>query len=239
MNYQSLVYPKSVRPLSTNNLSNNVNKQRIRCSLCDSLLKSSTSHRYFLLGKSIHENLDQGITYGECCQRYLNENYQVEKFHMICPKCCQNLQEVYSLHKNAEELKEKLRQTLYKTKRLNRTHHSRVNFLRFNDNISSSPFPTMATDDNNIQITIKEEIDSEQIPIDLKQSTIPVSETVIANTPCDLSNNQRIHNNSYALKMSHESIDNNHEITNGSKIKTHVDIFIGFFCFYFIIFFLF
>jgi hypothetical protein len=230
-----IVYPKSVRPLSTNNLSNGVNKHRVRCSLCDSLLKASTTHRYFLMGKSAHDNLDKDITYGECCQRYLNSTYELDKFHMICPKCCENLQQVYSLHKNAEELTEKLRHTWYKTKRLNRTRHSRFNLLRLNENISSSssspPLPTIATDDN-ITITVKEEVEMEQIPSDIK-TPIAVSESILANTPYDLSNNQRIHKNSYSSKMSHPSIDTNHEITNGSNMQPHVNFIDIYFIKYF------
>ncbi len=78
------MYPKSVRPLSTNNMINGVTKQRIRCSLCDSLLKASTSHRYLLTGKSIRDNLDKDITYGECCKRYLkNDAYESKKFVIL------------------------------------------------------------------------------------------------------------------------------------------------------------
>jgi hypothetical protein len=179
------------------------------------------------MGKFAHDNLNKDITYGECCQRYLNESYESDKCHMICPKCCQNLQQVYSLHKNAEQLTEKIRHTWHKTKRLNRTRHPRLNLSRFNENILSSPLPTIATDDN-ITITIKEELEIDHIPSNIKtsmdQSPIPVSESVLANTPYDLSNNQRIHNNNlYSLKMSHQSIDNNHEIINGSKMKPSVN----------------
>jgi len=220
-----IVYPKSVRQLSTNGLSNGINKQRVRCSLCDSLLKASTAHRYLLMGKSAHDNLDKNITYGECCQRYLNETYESDKLHMLCPKCCHNLQQVYSLHKNAEELTEKIRHTWYKTKRLNRTRHSRFNLSKINENNLSSPLPTIVTDDN-IIITIKEEF--EQIPSDIKtpinQSQIAVSESVLANIPYDLPNTQHINNNLYSLKMSHQSIDNNHEIPNGLKIKPRVNL---------------
>ncbi len=174
------------------------------------------------MGKSAQENLDENLTYGECCQRYLNESYESDKLQMICPKCCQNLQQVYSLHKNAQELTEKIRHTWSKTKRLNRTRHARWNFSR----TSSSPsLPTIATDENPI-ITIKEEMQIDQIPSNIKisteQSSITVSESVLANTPYDLSNNQRIHQNSFLSKIPHQPIDNNHEMTNGMKTKSGV-----------------
>ncbi|CAF3738499.1 unnamed protein product [Rotaria sp. Silwood1] len=218
-----LEYPKSVRQLSTNKISNYVNKQRIRCSLCDSLLKASTSHRYLLTGKSIHDNLDKNITYNECCQRYLNGTYESDKLQMICPKCCHDLQRVYSLHKDAEELTKKIHHTWCKTKRLNRTRHSHLTLISTNENLSSSPLPTTATDDN-ITIIVKEELDIEQVPSDIKtpieQSPITVSETVLANTSYDLRNTQHIHNKINTLKASHQSNDNNNqEILNESISK--------------------
>ncbi|CAF0793971.1 unnamed protein product [Rotaria sordida] len=221
MKYKQL-YPKSVRQLSTNKISNCINKQRVRCSLCDSLLKTSTSHRYLLTGKSIHDNLDKNITYNECCQRYLNGAYESDKLQMICPKCCQDLQRVYLLHKDAEELTKKIRHTWYKTKRLNRARYSHSTLSTTNENISSSPLPTIATDDN-ITITIKEELDIEQVPTDIKipieQSPISVSETVLANTSYDLPNSQHIHNKKHILKVSHQTNDINQEITNASRNK--------------------
>ncbi|UJR14919.1 hypothetical protein I4U23_001902 [Adineta vaga] len=118
MKYKQL-YPKSLR---TNHL---FHKQHQRCSLCDRLLKIQ---RYMTIGKSIHESIvinnQKTITYGECCQRYLKEKSLMNKLHIICLKCCNNLQHVYSLHLDAEELTEKLRRTCYKTKRLQRIRHS-------------------------------------------------------------------------------------------------------------------
>jgi hypothetical protein len=77
------------------------------------------------MGKSIHEkiiinNNKTSITYAECYKRYLNETSISDKLHMICPKCCQQLQRVHSLHLDAEELTKKICCTLRKTKRLNR-----------------------------------------------------------------------------------------------------------------------
>jgi hypothetical protein len=95
-----------------------------------------------------------------------------------------------------------------------------LNCLRSNENISSSPLATSATDEN-ITITIKEELETEQIPSTANALT-PVSESVLANTPYDLSNNQRIFNNSYTVKIPHQPVDNNHEITNGLNIKPRV-----------------
>ncbi len=222
------MYPKSVRPLSTNNMINGVTKQRIRCSLCDSLLKASTSHRYLLTGKSIHDNLDKDITYGECCKRYLkNDAYESHKLQMICPKCCHNLQQIYSLHKDAEQLTEKIRHTWYKTKRLNRAGHSRFTLSRINENISSSPLPATATDDN-ITITIKEELETDDIPSNIKtsmeQSPLNISESLLPNIPIDLLNSQYIPKQPYSLKRPHQPIDNNHEMTNGSKAKPRVSL---------------
>jgi hypothetical protein len=179
------------------------------------------------MGKSVHDNLEKNITYGECCERYLNGTYEPDKLHMICPKCCDNLQRVYSLHKDAEQLTEKIRHTWYKTKRLNRARHPRFNFSRTNEHTASSPLSTIATDDD-IIITIKEELEVEQIPSELKttmeQSPIAVSESVLANTPFDLSNTQRIHNNFHTVKIPHQPIDNNHVTTNGSKAKPRVNL---------------
>jgi hypothetical protein len=177
------------------------------------------------MGKSIHDNLDKNLTYGECCKQYLNGSYESDKLHMICPKCCHNLQQVYSLHKNAEELTEKIRHSWYKTKRLNRARHSRFNPSRINEMVSSSPIPTNPNDDN-IIITIKEELEMEQIPSDIKTtidpSPIAISESVLANTPYDLSNTQRIHNNFFQVKMPHQPNDNNHQIATGTKGKPRV-----------------
>ena len=44
---------------------------------------------------------------------------------MICPKCSHNVQQIYSLHLDADELKNKMRRTLYKTKRLNKIRSSK------------------------------------------------------------------------------------------------------------------
>ena len=219
-----LANPKSVRPVSTNSISNSANKQRVRCSLCDSLLKASTSHRYLLIGKSIHDSLDKNITYGEFCKRYLSESCDSNKFHMLCPKCCHNLQHIYSLHKDAEQLTEKIRHTCYKTKRLNRARHSHFTLSRTNENVSSSPLPIPATDDN-IIITIKEELEIEPCSSDIKttvqQSPITASESLLANIPHDLSNTQY---NLYSLKMLQQPIDHNHQVTNRSKAKPRVSL---------------
>jgi len=80
------------------------------------------------MGKSIDDkmiiNNSKTITYAECCKQYLNEIYQPDKLHMICPKCSHNLENIHSLHLNAEELTKKMHRTLYKTKRLNRIRSS-------------------------------------------------------------------------------------------------------------------
>ncbi|CAF3644519.1 unnamed protein product [Rotaria socialis] len=221
MKYKQL-NPKSVRQLSTHKISYCADKHRVRCSLCDSLLKASTSHRYLLGGKSIHENLDKNITYNECCQRFLNGTYESDKLKMICLKCCQDLQRVYTLHKDAEDLTTKIRHTWHKTKRLNRARHFNLKFPTINENASSYPLPTTATDDN-ITITIKEELDIEQVPDEIKlpmeRSPIAVSETVLANTPYDLSNAQSIHNKIHLLKVTHPLYDKNNEIIDSSKSK--------------------
>jgi hypothetical protein len=200
-------------------MSNGINKQRVRCSLCDSLLKASTSHRYLLMGKSIHDKLNKNITYEECCQRYLNETYESSKSHMICPKCCHDLQHVYSLHNDAEELTAKIRHTWSKTKRLNRARQPRHVLSRNNENDSSPPLPTIATDDN-MTITIKEELEIDQIPLKLNTSMdqlpIIVSESVLANTPYDFSDAHRIHNNSFSLKIPHQPFNTD----NNGKSKT-------------------
>ncbi|CAF0964905.1 unnamed protein product [Adineta ricciae] len=118
MKYKQLC-PKFLRP---NPL---LHKRHQRCSLCDRLLKTQ---RYMTVGKSVHESFaiknEKAITYAECCRQYLKESSLVDKLHMICLKCCNNLQRVHSLHTDAEDLTEKLRQTCSKTKRLHRIRHS-------------------------------------------------------------------------------------------------------------------
>ena len=80
------------------------------------------------IGKSVHESFatkdEKVITYAECCQRYLKESSLADKLHLICLKCCNNLQRVHSLHTDAEDLTEKIRRTCSKTKRLHRIRHS-------------------------------------------------------------------------------------------------------------------
>ncbi|CAF3684565.1 unnamed protein product [Adineta steineri] len=217
--------PKSVRPLSTNSTSNSVNKQRARCSLCDSLLKSSTNHRYFLTGKSAHDNLDKDITYGECCKRYLNGVYESDKLQMICLKCCQNLQKINSLYKDAEELKEKIRHTWHKTKRLNRARHSRSTSSRINENESSSPsFPTIATD-NNIIISIKKELDVDEVPSEIKVTEEQPSSTIsktVAKSSYDLPNNQSTNKKLNSLSIPHQLSDMNHDRINVPKAKSRI-----------------
>ncbi|CAF0895144.1 unnamed protein product [Rotaria sordida] len=150
MKYKQL-YPKSARSTES---SMNINHQRKRCLLCDSLLKS---HRYLLMGKSIQESIiinnNKTITYAECCQKYLKKTNGFNKLHIICLKCCDNLQHLHSLHLDAEELTKKLRQTSFKTKRLNHIRHSHSKI------------------DTNI------EIKEESLSVEL------VSESVISNNP--------------------------------------------------------
>ncbi|CAF1299143.1 unnamed protein product [Adineta ricciae] len=214
------LYPKSVRPSSTNSCSSsNATKHRVRCSLCDALLKASSTHRYLLSGKSVHDSLDQGVTYGECCRRYLSESCDLNKLHMICPKCCQNLQRIHLLYKDAEQLKQSIQHTWCKTKRLNRARHSHVNYSRIQDGISSSPLPTIATDTEMI-ISVKEEPDAEDLSVIVKSSLekIPfnVSKNVVANISHDLSNKTQQHTfqNELSMKIP-QSVDRNHNFTNG------------------------
>lgn len=159
------------------------------------------------MGKSVHDQFDGEMTYGECCQRYLTVNCQLEKLQMICPKCCHNLQQVHALHKNAEELTKRIRQTWSKTKRLNRTRHSRSNPIRFNDRVLSPTLPMNTTDENTI-VNIKKERDFEDIPMK-EQSTITVPESVLADVPYDLSNNnQRSYQNIHLVRIPHQPIEN-------------------------------
>ena len=214
-----LVYPKSVRPSSTNSCSSsNATKHRVRCSLCDALLKASSTHRYLLSGKSVHDSLEQGVTYGECCQRYLSESCDLNKLHMICPKCCQNLQRIHSLYKDAEQLKQSIQHTWCKTKRLNRARHSRVNYSRMQDDISSSSLPTIAIDTDMI-ISVKEEPNTEDLSVIMKQSLekipIRVSKSIMANIPHDLSNKtqQHTHQNELSTKIP-QTVDRNQSYIN-------------------------
>jgi hypothetical protein len=96
------------------------------------------------MGKSIHEpiiiNNTKSITYAECCQRYLNETSLSDKLHIICMKCCDNLQRVHLLHLDAENLTKKICRTFYKTKRLNRIRHT------YSKNIEIKEEPLPASD---------------------------------------------------------------------------------------------
>ena len=169
------------------------------------------------MGKSVHDQFDGEMTYGECCQQYLTVNSQLEKLQMLCPKCCQNLQQVHALHKNAEELTKKIRHTWLKTKRLNRTRHSRSNPVRFNDHTHSPTLLINAIDENRI-VNVKEEHDIERIP-SKEHSTITVSDSVLTNVPYDLSNNnQRLYQKIQVVKIPHQSIDDEQT----SKKKTNV-----------------
>lgn len=95
-----------------------------RCSLCDSLLKSSSTHRYFSTGKSIHErmkvNNHPSITYAKCCEKYLRAIKQVDQLTMICLKCSEHLQRIHSWHVDAQILSKQMCRTFSKTKRLKR-----------------------------------------------------------------------------------------------------------------------
>jgi hypothetical protein len=167
------------------------------------------------MGKSAQDNLDKDITYGECCQRYLTESCEFDRLQMICPRCCQNLQQVYSLHKNAEELIEKIRHSWTKTKRLNRTRH-----LRSNGNLPTSPFSTSTSNDT-LPVIIKEEIEIEQTP-PKEQESIPTSDSVLENIPYDLSSNQNKFSTSYTVRVTHQPMENNHEMATGLKPKARV-----------------
>ncbi|CAF0888210.1 unnamed protein product [Adineta steineri] len=132
MKYKQLC-PKSLRS------NKSFSKLHKRCSLCDCLLK--TQH-YLTIGKSIHDsviiNNNKTITYAECCQRYLNDKSLSDQSHIICSKCCNNLQNLHSLHVNAEELTNKIHRTCYKTKRLNRIRQS-YSINRMNREIKEEP----------------------------------------------------------------------------------------------------
>ncbi|CAF1559274.1 unnamed protein product [Rotaria magnacalcarata] len=118
-----ILFRKSMRTVESSSV--NVNTQRKRCLLCDSLLKS---HRYLLMGKSIQEPItidnDESITYAECCRKYLKEKNLCDKVHIICLRCCDNLQRLHSLHLDAEEVTKKIRRSFHKTKRLNQIRRS-------------------------------------------------------------------------------------------------------------------
>ena len=196
--------PKSVRPLSNHNPSHKSPRNRVRCSLCDALLKASSTHRYLLMGKSVHDQLNTTMTYAQCCSRYLNGCYELEKLHMLCPKCCQDLQRVYALHNDAEQLVERIRHTWHKTKRLNRTRVTPLSFARAEQSHSSSPFSTAVTDEN-VNISIKEELEIDdgatEIRKPVEQPIIAISETVLANRPYDLSYSQCLPKESYPVKF--------------------------------------
>ena len=179
------------------------------------------------MGKSIHDNLDRNITYDECCRRYLNRAYESNKLHMICPKCCQNLQRVYSLYRDAEQLTEELRRTWLKTKRLHRVRHSNSTISIINENTSSSPLSTAATDDTTF-VAAKEELEIDHIPSDVEASRdyslVPISETVLVDTPFDLSSSRRFRNQVRLSGMLHNLNNNNLETTNESECKLHINL---------------
>ena len=108
-----------------------------RCSLCDSLLKSSASHRYLAMGKSIHETMKvnnrPSITYAKCCEKYLRTTGQVDQLTMICLKCSERLQQIHSWHLDARILSKRMCQTFTKTKRLKRLRKPPVENLTIFD----------------------------------------------------------------------------------------------------------
>ena len=189
------VCPKSVRPVAPLNLSARAPRTRVRCSLCNGLLKASNAHRYLLMGKSVQEKLPQStMTYAECCERHLLGTYEQSKLQMICPKCSLDLQRVESLHRDADELTERIRQSCRKTKRLNQPQPFRSLISRLVENSSSpSPLSSTVTDDN-LPISVKEELEYDDETAEIKgnadQTLVPVSDTVTTNMPFDLSKSQ-------------------------------------------------
>lgn len=143
------------------------------------------------------------MTYAQCCNRYLNGCYELEKLHMLCPNCCQNLQRVYALHNDAEQLVERIRHTWHKTKRLNRARLTPLSFARAEQSNSSSPFSTTVTDEN-VNISIKEELEIDDGATEIRkpaeQPIIAISGTVLANRPYDLSHSRCLPNEPYPVK---------------------------------------
>jgi hypothetical protein len=149
-------------------------------------LKASTTHRYLLGGKSVHDKLNPTMTYGECCQRYLNVINDNIELHMICPKCCHDLQQIYALHHDAEQLIEKIRHTWHKTKRLNRARDKNVNMPINHQKISQSSISTKATSENFL-IAVKEEVilDDNTVPVkpNHESSMITAANVTLADIP--------------------------------------------------------
>ena len=176
------------------------------------------------MGKSVHDQLNGNMTYAECCERYLNGCYEQEKLHMLCPKCCQNMQRVYALHNDAEQLVDRIRHTWQKTKRLNRARLQPLNFGRTDQSLSSSPFSTAVTDEN-VTISVKEELEIDDGATELKtaleQPIFNVSETVLAKGPYDLSRSQCLPNELYPVK-SVQSPSSSLKLPPGLKAKQGV-----------------
>lgn len=168
--------PKSVRPLNKSSSIHRTQKQRVRCSICHSLLKPSATHRFVLLGKSIQEKLDENFTYADCCRRYFDENYQNDQNQMLCPNCCHDLQRIHSFYSDANRLIEKLKRTWNKTKCLNRNSTKRLTNVR-----SSLSFPMV---EEKSSVPIKQETKTNDEP----QPTISYPNRIEDEQPFDLSN---------------------------------------------------
>ncbi len=94
-------------------------------------------------------NNHKTLTYAECCKKYFDEISQSDQCNLICLKCSQNLQRIYSLHLDAEELKKKMRRTLCKTKRLNRIRSSNIDAIAIKQEPSVIPKPKESIISNN------------------------------------------------------------------------------------------
>ena len=160
------------------------------------------------MGKSVHEKLNQTITYGQCCQQYFTGMYDIEQLHLICPKCCHDLQRVYALHTDAEQLTDKIRHAWHKTKRLNRARRVRPSHPSpANRDSGSLLLPTPVVRET-MRMPIKEELPSEESSAtDLTVGYVP---------PYELPSTEQEH----AMKNSPQTCGN--EPIAGSEMKLPV-----------------
>ena len=152
-----------------------------RCSLCDALLKSSSSHRYLLVGKSMHETMKvqnhPSITYGECCAKYLHHIDDVDQLTTICLKCSENLHRIHSWHLDAQALAKQMCQTFTKTKPLKRLRTSPpsggVSIVDIKQEQSTLPAPIESVGSSQISSTCLSSSNSAFVPVE--SSTTDVS----------------------------------------------------------------
>ena len=178
------------------------------------------------MGKSIHDYLDKNVTYDECCRRYLNQKCESNKNQIVCPKCCDSLQRIYSLNKDAEQLTEKIRKKWYKTKRLNRARYSQLRFPIVNEHSSLHTLSRTPINNSIDDMSVKDKLEIDQISLDRSSTSAEdlsniVYKNILTNTPFDSFNNRHSTNNTSLCEIVDQSSKNG-EKKRKPKHKIHV-----------------